>query len=101
MVHSFEYTERAKSLTLKFMQDGKRRSIIIAENTNAYIHFQITMVDVNPTSDKDWMEVVQRMRKRGYAFKANPNNVSIFRPVIIGDKKTAESNQRTFAGSVQ
>lgn len=71
--------------TLSFKENGKTRRIIFTKSTEAHIHWRTVAENISPqgfvTIDDYYKARVGAMRVKGYIFKANANNPSIFRPI--------------------
>ncbi len=89
MVHSFTYKATASGCSLLFMVNNKQRRIIFVKNTDAMIAFEAAQSGQPMTTDREWMEVIDTMRKNGWVFKANTMNESIFRPIARKQTQSA------------
>jgi len=90
MVHSFNSVYNANgNVTIEFFEDNKKRSIIFQKDTractdviNTLQHYHmLSYMDKYRKEDDRIKAVIEHLRK-SYVFKSNPNNVSIFRPLV-------------------
>lgn len=83
MIHSFEQINNVNgNVTVIFFEDNKKRQIIMTKGTEALRAYQdITIGDIDPGDYPDIKGAINKM-KSNYIFKANPNNPSIFRPIV-------------------
>jgi hypothetical protein len=86
MIHSFNIVSNVNgNTTVKFTQDTKLRNIIFQKNSVAAKEFWLVFDYIaknNPNYDSNQqIEATVIYMKKKYIFKANVNNVSIFRPV--------------------
>ena len=101
MVHDFKCIERSNgNLSVDFIEDGKRRTIIFSKNSTAKRMFKFILkaqkeiIFLSTIEGKEELhdlsydyqikEVIHKMRKY-YVFKQNLNNVSVFYPVRTSD----------------
>lgn len=95
MYHTFTIVQNANgNITIKFFDDSKTRQIIFQKGTDAQTHFiqiankfmstenmNMAMDKPSPFTDDQLIKVINYMRKQ-YRFTVNPNNASIFRPIV-------------------
>lgn len=83
MVHSFNLVRNANgNVTIKFKENDKSRKIIFSKNTKALEELQEKLEPWgNRDVDSSQLKLYIQHLKFHYTFKANPNNVSIFRPM--------------------
>lgn len=81
-VHSFKYTESKRhNITISFIEGNKERKICFKYGTDANLYCHMIAKDYDTTNENEVRRLLEYIRQT-YSFKKNPNNPSIFRPIL-------------------